>query len=165
MIVDIGGGTTEVAVICLAGIVYRKSVRIAGDEMDEAIMEYVKKYPQEADSRMIDVKGLDLVDQLPKNILVSAKEIRSALQEPLRTIVNAVRTDFEQAPPEVAADIIETGIILTGDGALLPGIDCLLRQEMQLPVTVADNAIECAALGAGKVLDELDLLARVTVAA
>jgi rod shape-determining protein MreB len=185
MIVDIGGGTTEVAVICLAGIVYCNSVRIAGDEMDEAITEYIKKrhnlligerraeeikitlgsaYPQEADCRTIEVKGRDVVDQLPKTIVVPAKEIREALQETLQTILSAVRTGLEQAPPEVAADIVETGIVLTGGGSLLPGIDHLLRQETQLPVTIADNPLECVALGAGKVLDELDLLNRVAVA-
>src|SRR5262249_49063855 len=185
MIVDIGGGTTEVAVMCLAGIVYCKSVRIAGNEMDEAIMEYVKKhhnlligerraeevkltlgsaYRQEADCRTIEVKGGGVVDQLPKTIVVSAKEIREALQESLQTILSAVRIGLEQAPPEVAADIVETGIVLTGGGSLLPGMDELLRQETQLPGTVADNPPECVALGAGEVLDELDLLERVAVA-
>lgn len=186
MIVDIGGGTTEAAVICLASIVYCKSVRRAGDEMDEAIIEYVKEhynlmigerraeevkitagsaYPQEADCRTIEIKGGDIVDQLPKTILISAKEIREALQETLQTILNAVRAGLEHAPLEIAADIVETGIVLTGGGALLPGIDRLLREETQLPVTVADNALECAALGAGSVLDELNLLERVAVAA
>ncbi|MGH7264000.1 MAG: rod shape-determining protein [Candidatus Rokuibacteriota bacterium] len=184
MIVDIGGGTTEVAVISLSGIVYSRSVRIAGDEMDEAIVQYIRKnynllvgerraeeikirlgsaYPMGGERRTVEVKGRDLIDGIPKTIVIGDDEIREALREPIMTIVDAVRTALERTPPELAADIVDKGIVLTGGGALLKGLDLLLRQETNLPITVADDPLSCVALGTGKVLDELDLLKKVAI--
>src|SRR5881397_1992116 len=186
MIVDIGGGTTEVAVISLSGIVYSKSVRIAGDEMDEAIVQYIRKhynllvgerraeeikvtlgsaYPMGGDRRTMEVKGRDLIDGIPKTIVITDEEIREALREPVMTIVETVRTCLERTPPELAADIVDKGIVITGGGALLRGLDHLLRQETNLPVTVGDDPLSCVALGTGKVLDELDLLKKVAIPA
>jgi rod shape-determining protein MreB len=184
MVVDIGGGTTEVAVISLSGIVYSRSVRIAGDEMDESIVQYIRKnynllvgerraeeikiklgsaYPMGGERRTIEVKGRDLIDGIPKTIVIGDDEIREALREPIMTIVDAVRTALERTPPELAADIVDKGIVLTGGGALLKGLDLLLRQETNLPITVADDPLSCVALGTGKVLDELDLLKKVAI--
>jgi len=184
MVVDIGGGTTEVAVISLSGIVYSRSVRIAGDEMDEAIVQYIRKnynllvgerraeeikiklgsaYPMGGERRTMEVKGRDLIDGIPKTIVIGDDEIREALREPIMTIVEAVRTALERTPPELAADIVDKGIVLTGGGALLKGLDLLLRQETNLPITVADDPLSCVALGTGKVLDELDLLKKVAI--
>jgi rod shape-determining protein MreB len=184
MVVDIGGGTTEVAVISLSGIVYSRSVRIAGDEMDEAIVQYIRKnynllvgerraeeikiklgsaYPMGGERRTMEVKGRDLIDGIPKTIVIGDDEIREALREPIMTIVDAVRTALERTPPELAADIVDKGIVLTGGGALLKGLDRLLRQETNLPITVADDPLSCVALGTGKVLDELDLLKKVAI--
>jgi rod shape-determining protein MreB len=184
MVVDIGGGTTEVAVISLSGIVYSRSVRIAGDEMDEAIVQYIRKnynllvgerraeeikiklgsaYPMGGDRRTVEVKGRDLIDGIPKTIVIGDDEIREALREPIMTIVDAVRTALERTPPELAADIVDKGIVLTGGGALLKGLDLLLRQETNLPITVAEDPLSCVALGTGKVLDELDLLKKVAI--
>jgi len=184
MIVDIGGGTTEVAVISLSGIVYSRSVRIAGDEMDEAIVQYIRKnynllvgerraeeikiklgsaYPIDGDRRTVEVKGRDLIDGIPKTIVIGDDEIREALREPIMTIVDAVRTALERTPPELAADIVDKGIVVTGGGALLKGLDLLLRQETNLPITIADDPLSCVALGTGKVLDELDLLKKVAI--
>src|SRR5215831_15775372 len=178
MIVDMGGGTTEVAVISLSGIVYSKSVRIAGDEMDEAIVQYIRKhynllvgerraeeikiklgsaYPMAGDRATIDV--------IPKTIVVTDEEIREALREPVMSIVDTVRTCLERTPPELAADIVDKGIVLTGGGALLRGLDLLLRQETDLPITVGDDPLSCVALGTGKVLDELNLLKKVAIPA
>jgi rod shape-determining protein MreB len=185
MIVDIGGGTTEVAVISMSGTVYCKSVRVAGDEMNEAILEYIKKHynlligerraeeiklalgsahPM-GDRRTMDVKGRDLVDGIPKTISVGDEEVREALRECVMIIVDTVRTCLERTPPELAADIVDKGIVLTGGGALLPGLDVLLRQETRLPVTVADNPLLCVALGTGRLLDELHLLRKVAIPA
>jgi rod shape-determining protein MreB and related proteins len=185
MIVDIGGGTTEVAVISMSGTVYCNSVRVAGDEMNEAILEYVKKHYNlligerraeeiklalgsahpSADRRTLDVKGRDLVDGIPKTISVSDEEIREALRESVMTIVDTVRTCLERTPPELAADIVDKGIVLTGGGALLPGLDVVLRQETRLPVTVADNPLLCVALGTGRLLDDLHLLRKIAIPA
>src|SRR2546425_6607897 len=186
MIVDIGGGTTEVAVISLSGIVYSKSVRIAGDEMDEAIVQYIRKhynllvgerraeeikiklgsaYPMAGERATMEVKGRDLIDGIPKTIVVTDEEIREALREPVMAIVDTVRTCLERTPPELAADIVDKGIVLTGGGALLPGLDLLLRQETDLPITVGDDPLSCVALGTGKVLDELPLLKKVAIPA
>jgi len=186
MIVDIGGGTTEVAVISLSGIVYSKSVRIAGDEMDEAIVQYIKKhynllvgerraeeikinlgsaYPMGGERRTMEVKGRDLIDGIPKTIVITDEEIREALREPVMTIVETVRTCLERTPPELAADIVDKGIVITGGGALLRGLDHLLRQETNLPVTPGDDPLSCVALGVGKVLDELELLKKVAIPA
>ena len=184
MIVDIGGGTTEVAVISLSGIVYSRSVRIAGDEMDESIVQYIRKnynllvgerraeeikirlgsaYPTGGERRTVEVKGRDLIDGIPKTIVIGDDEIREALREPIVTIVDAVRTALERTPPELAADIVDKGIVLTGGGALLKGLDLLLRQETNLPITAADDPLSCVALGTGRVLDELDLLKKVAI--
>ena len=184
MVVDIGGGTTEVAVISLSGIVYSRSVRIAGDEMDEAIVQYIRKnynllvgerraeeikirlgsaYPMGGERKTMEVKGRDLIDGIPKTIVIGDDEIREALREPIMTIVEAVRTALERTPPELAADIVDKGIVLTGGGALLKGLDLLLRQETNLPITIAEDPLSCVALGTGKVLDELDLLKKVAI--
>ena len=184
MVVDIGGGTTEVAVISLSGIVYSRSVRIAGDEMDEAIVQYIRKnynllvgerraeeikirlgsaYATGGERRTMEVKGRDLIDGIPKTIVIGDDEIRESLREPIATIVEAVRTALERTPPELAADIVDKGIVLTGGGALLRGLDQLLRQETNLPITVAEDPLSCVALGTGKVLDELDLLKKVAI--
>jgi rod shape-determining protein MreB len=186
MIVDMGGGTTEVAVISLSGIVISKSVRIAGDEMDEAIVQYIKKhynlligerraeeikiklgsaYPMPGERATMEVKGRDLIDGIPKTIVVTDEEIREALREPVMSIVDTVRTCLERTPPELAADIVDKGIVLTGGGALLRGLDLLLRQETDLPIAVADDPLSCVALGTGKVLDELELLKKVAIPA
>jgi len=184
IVVDIGGGTTEVAVVSLSGIVYAKSVRIAGDEMDEAVLQYVKKqynlligerraeqikialgsaYPTGGPLRTMEVKGRDLIAGIPKTVVITDEEIREALREPVMSIVATVRTCLERTPPELAADIVDKGIVITGGGALLPGLDDLLRQETKLPVVVADNPLACVVLGTGKVLDELALLKKVAI--
>ncbi|NCD24396.1 MAG: rod shape-determining protein [Deltaproteobacteria bacterium] len=183
MVVDIGGGTTEVAVISLAGIVYAKSVRIGGDKMDEAILQHVKRkynmligessaedikvtigsaYPLDPELVM-DVKGRDLVSGIPQNITITSEEVRKAISEPVDSIVQAVRIALEQTPPELAADIVDRGIVLTGGGGLLKGLDSLLREETSLPITVVEDPLSTVALGSGKVLDNLDVLREVTI--
>ena len=183
MVVDIGGGTTEVAVISLAGIVYSRSVRVGGDKMDEAILQHVKRkynmligessaeeikmtigsaYPLEKELVM-DVKGRDLVSGIPQNISITSGEVRKAISEPVDAIVQAVRIALEQTPPELAADIVDRGIVLTGGGALLKGLDLLLREETSLPITVVEDPLSTVALGSGKVLDNLDVLREVTI--
>jgi rod shape-determining protein MreB len=176
MIVDIGGGTTEVAVISLSGIVEARSVRVGGDEMDEAISQHMKRiynlmigertseiikiqigsaYPDDAE-KALDVKGRDLVSGLPKTISISDKEIRTALQEPVTSIVEAVRSTLERCPPELAADLIDRGIMLAGGGAMLKGLDRLISEETGLPVFVADDPLKAVANGTGIVLQEID---------
>lgn len=183
MVVDIGGGTTEVAVISLGGIVISKSIRIAGDKMDEAIISYLKKkyslligektseqikvgvgnaYPAEEVVSM-DIKGRDLVRGVPRTITVNSNEIREALQETVRAIVDAVKTTLEKTPPELASDIYDRGIVLTGGGALLKGLDQLISKETGLPVQKAENALLCVVLGSGKILDQFDKLKRLLV--
>jgi rod shape-determining protein MreB len=185
MIVDIGGGTTEVAVISLAGIVYSKSVRVGGDKMDEAIIQHMKRkynlligertaelikctigtaYPTEEVMTM-EVKGRDLVAGVPKTMVVTSDEIRDSLQEPINAIVEAVRIALERTPPELAADIVDKGIVLAGGGALLKNLDVLLREETGLPVMVAEEPLNCVVLGSGKALDEVDLLKEVAIPA
>src|ERR671922_361694 len=183
MIVDIGGGTTEVAVISLSGIVYSRSMRIGGDVMDEMIVNYIKrKYNLLIGERSgeeikvhlgsavaigetltLEVKGRDLVAGIPKTLLINDAEIREALAEPIGNIVETVRITLERTPPELAADIIDQGIVLAGGGALLRGLDVLLREETGLPVTIAEDALSAVVLGAGRLLDELDLLREVSV--
>jgi len=183
MIVDIGGGTTEVAVISLAGIVFAQSVRVGGDEMDEAIISYIKRNYnlligertaeeikisigsayQIGERTTIEIKGRDLVAAIPKTITVSDEEIRESLSEPLNAIVEAVRSALESTPPELAADIVDRGIVLAGGGSLLRGLDILLRDETGLPVTVAEDALSAVVIGTGRVLDELDLLGKLAV--
>jgi rod shape-determining protein MreB and related proteins len=182
MIVDIGGGTTEVAVISLAGIVYSQSVRTAGDKMDEAIVHYIKRkynlligertaelikitigtaYPEE-DIKTVDVKGRDMVTGIPKTLEISSVEIMEAIQEPVNTIVEGVKIALERTPPELAADIVDRGIVLAGGGALLKNLDVLLREQTGLPIIIADSPLTAVVLGSGKALDELDLLKDVT---
>ncbi len=182
MIVDIGGGTTEVAVISLLGIVYSKSVRVGGDKMDEAIVNYLKRrfnvligertaeqikiaigsaYPED-EIRTMHVKGRDLVAGIPKTIEVTSEEIREAMQEPVNAIVEAVRLALEKTPPELAADIVDKGIVLVGGGALIRNLDVLLREETGLPIVVAENPLTAVVLGSGRVLDNPDLLREVT---
>ncbi len=184
LVVDIGGGTTEVAVISMSGTVYCNSVRIAGDEMDEAIIQHIRKHyrllvgerraeeiklalgsahPEAIERSSIEVKGRDLVDGVPKTLVITDEEIREALREPVMTIVETVRTCLERTPPELAADIIEKGVVLTGGGALLRGLDWLLQHVTQLPVRVADDPLTCAARGAGRALDDLALLKKVAI--
>ena len=183
MIVDIGGGTTEVAVISLAGIVLSQSVRVAGDKMDEAIIQYMKRkynlligestserikmtigtaYPTDEILTM-PVKGRDLVAGIPKTIEINSDEIRDSMIEPINTIVNAVRVALERTPPELASDIVDKGIVLAGGGALLRHIDVLLREETGLPITTSDDPLAAVVLGTGKALDELDLLRKVAI--
>ncbi len=182
MIVDIGGGTTEVAVISLLGIVYSKSVRVGGDKMDESIVSYLKRrfnvligertaeqikiaigsaYPED-EIRTMHVKGRDLVAGIPKTIEVTSEEIREAMQEPVNAIVEAVRLALEKTPPELAADIVDKGIVLVGGGALIRNLDVLLREETGLPIVVAENPLTAVVLGSGRVLDNPDLLREVT---
>ena len=182
MIVDIGGGTTEVAVISLLGIVYSKSVRVGGDKMDESIVNYLKRrfnvligertaeqikiaigsaYPEE-EIRTMQVKGRDLVAGIPKTIEVTSEEIREAMQEPVNAIVEAVRLALEKTPPELAADIVDKGIVLVGGGALIRNLDVLLREETGLPIVVAENPFTAVVLGSGRVLDNPELLREVT---
>ncbi|CAG0995872.1 Cell shape-determining protein MreB [Myxococcaceae bacterium] len=183
MIVDIGGGTTEVAVISLSGIVYSNSTRVGGDKMDEAIINYVKRkynlligertaelvkmnigtaYPTE-EVRSMEVKGRDLVGGVPKTLEIKSDEVREALTEPVTAVVEAVRIALERTDPELAADIVDKGIVMTGGGALLANLDILLREETGLPVMVAEDALTAVALGTGRCLDELRLLRDVTI--
>lgn len=183
MIIDIGGGTTEVAIISLAGIVFSKSVRVGGDELDDAIIQYLKRtynlmigertaenvkiaigsaYPL-PEELSIEVKGRDLVSGLPKTIVINSEEIRGALLETISTIIEAVRISLERCPPELAADLVDRGLILAGGGSLLRGLDRLLSEETGLPVNVADDPLSAVALGTGRVLDELDFLKKVIV--
>jgi len=183
MVVDIGGGTTEVAVISLSGVVYSKSVRVGGDKMDEAIMQHVKRkynmligestaesikiqagsaYPSDNETEM-SVKGRDLVSGIPQNITITSEEVRKAISEQVDAIVQACRIALEQTPPELAADIVDRGIVLTGGGALLKGLDQLLREETGLPITVVDDPLSTVVLGSGKALDNLDVLKEVTI--
>ncbi|MCX7658278.1 MAG: rod shape-determining protein [Oscillospiraceae bacterium] len=178
MIVDIGGGTSEVAVISLGGIVTSRSVRVAGDEFDLAIINFIKKkynlligertaenvkiaigsaYPSEADTTM-EIKGRNLLNGLPENITITSAEIREALSEPLSHVIDAIKTTLEKTPPELAADIIDQGITLAGGGALLKGLDKLINKETGMPVHIAEAPLDCVAEGAGKVLENLDKL-------
>ncbi len=184
MIVDIGGGTTEVAVISLAGIVYSQSVRVGGDKMDEAIVQYMKRkynlligersaegvkiaignvYAADDEVMTMEVKGRDLVSGIPKTLEINSDEIRDAMSEPVNTIVEAVRIALERTPPELAADIVDKGIVLAGGGAYLKNLDVLLREETGLPVVVAEDPLSCVVLGSGAVLDQLDLLKQVAI--
>lgn len=180
MVVDIGGGTTEVAVISLSGIVESRSVRVGGDEMDASISQHMKRvynlmigertaeeikikigsaYPKN-DKKTMDVKGRDLISGLPKTIQVTGEEVRNALQEPITNIVEAVRSTLERCPPELAADLIDRGIMLAGGGALLSGLDALIKDESGLPVFVAEDPLTAVANGTGVVLQEMDSMAK-----
>ena len=183
MIVDIGGGTTEVAVISLAGIVFSKSIRVGGDKMDEAIVQYVKRkynllvgertaelvkitigsaYPGE-EIQTMEIKGRDLVAGVPKTVEITDEEIRESIVEPINAIVEAVRIGLERTPPELASDIVDKGIVLAGGGALLRNLDTLLREQTGLPVMLADEPLEAVVMGAGRVLDEITLLRDIAI--
>ncbi len=183
MIVDIGGGTTEVAVLALGGIVVSKSIRVAGDEMDEAIVAHCRKnynlligertaeqikidigsaYPL-PEERTVEVRGRDLVTGLPKTLTLTSSEIRDALAEPVATVVDAVRMTLEKTPPELAADIMDRGIVMAGGGSLLRGLDKHLAQETDMSVYVVDDPISCVAYGTGKILEEIDTLKKVLI--
>jgi len=184
MVVDIGGGTTEVAVISLKGIVYSRSVRVAGDKMDSAIIQYIKRkynlligertaeviktsignaYPDPQNLETIEVKGRDLASGIPKILSIDSEEIRIAISEQIDAIVETVKIALEQTPPELSADIVDRGIILTGGGALLKNLDRLLREETSLPITVTEDPLSTVALGSGKVLDNIELLREVVI--
>jgi rod shape-determining protein MreB len=183
MVVDIGGGTTDIAVISLAGIVYSKSVRVAGNEMDESVIQYIKKkynlligertaeqikleigsaFPLDEPMTM-EIKGRDLIEGIPKTLTITDAEIREALAEPISIIVNAVRVALERTPPELSADIVDRGIVLTGGGSLLKNLDKLLREETSLPVSVAEDPLSSVVLGTGKMLSDFDLLRRISL--
>jgi len=184
MVVDIGGGTTEVAVISLAGIVYSCSLRVAGDKMDAAITQYIKRkynlligertaeiikttignaYPDAQNLDTIEVKGRDLVSGIPKILAIDSEEIRVAISEQIDAIVETVKIALEQTPPELAADIVDSGIVLTGGGALLKNLDKLLREESGLPITVTEDPLSTVALGSGKTLDSIEILKQVMI--
>jgi rod shape-determining protein MreB len=183
MIVDIGGGTTDVAVISLAGIVYSKSVRVASNEMDEAIIQYIKRkynlligertaeqikieigsaYPLDEPLAM-EVKGRDLVEGVPKTLMLTDAEVREALAETVGVIVDAVRMALEKTPPELSADIMDKGIVLTGGGSLLRNLDKRLREETGLPITIAEEPLSSVALGTGAMLADVDLLRKISI--
>jgi rod shape-determining protein MreB and related proteins len=183
MVVDIGGGTTEVAVISLGGIVTSASIRIGGDELDEAVVNYVKKeyslmlgertaeeikmaigsaFPLPEENHA-EIRGRDLVSGLPKTIIVSAEEVRKAIEEPVNSIVDAVKSTLDRCPPELAADIMDKGIVITGGGAMLHGLDERLKHETGMPIHTADNPLHSVAVGSGKCLEEFEALRRVLI--
>ena len=181
MIVDIGGGTTEVAVISLGGIVTCKTVRVGGDEMDEAIIEHLKRsynlmigertaediklkigsaFPLE-EEMTLEVKGRDLVAGLPKTMTISSEEVRDSLSETINAIIDTIKLTLERTPPELSADIVDRGIVLAGGGALLRGIDKLIAQETALPVTIAEDPLTAIVMGTGKIVEEIDTYKRI----
>lgn len=183
MVVDIGGGTTEIAVISLGGIVTSKSIRIGGDEMDESIVHYIKKeynlmigertaeetkisigsaFLRPKEEKM-EIRGRDLVTGLPKTLTVTSTEILNALKEPVNAILEGIKITLEKTPPELAADIMEFGIMLTGGGALLDGLDVLIRKETGMPVRIAEEPLDCVAIGTGRALENYDVLKRVFI--
>jgi rod shape-determining protein MreB len=184
MIVDIGGGTTEVAIISLGGIVTSRSIRVGGDEMDEAIVQYIKRnynlmigertaeevkinigtaLRDSENPRSMEVRGRDLVSGLPKTLLIEEEEVERALSDQIATILDAIKITLEKSPPELAADIMDKGIVMTGGGALLRGLDKLVARETGMPVYIAEDPLDCVVLGAGKALSEIDLLRRVAM--
>ena len=185
MIVDVGGGTTEVAIISLGGIVTSKSIRVAGDEMDEAIVQHIKKnynlligertaenikiivgtafLTEEKEKETMQIRGRDLVTGLPKTQTINAQEIQLAVADPVTSIIEAIKITLEKSPPELAADIMDKGIVMTGGGALLHGLDSLVSKETGMPVIITENSLDCVALGTGKVLGEIELLKRVAI--
>jgi len=183
MVVDIGGGTTEVAVISLGGIVTSTSLRVGGDELDESIIQHVKKeyslllgertseaikfavgsvFPM-PEEMIAEIKGRDLVSGLPRTIHVTSEEVRRAIEEPVNSIVDAVRNTLDRCPPELAADILSRGVVLTGGGALLRGLDERLKHETGMPIVVAENPLSCVAIGSGRCLEEFEVLKRVLI--
>ncbi|NJP42059.1 rod shape-determining protein [Actinacidiphila epipremni] len=186
MVVDIGGGTTEVAVISLGGIVTAQSIRVAGDELDNAIIQHIKKeyslllgertaeqikltvgsaFANKDDDEHTEIRGRDLVSGLPKTVVISAAEVRKAIEEPVNAIVDAVKTTLDKCPPELSGDIMDRGIVLAGGGALLRGLDERLRHETGMPIHIAETPLDCVALGAGKCVEEFEALQRVLDAA
>jgi rod shape-determining protein MreB len=184
MILDIGGGTTEVAVISMGGIVTTNSIRVAGDKMDDEIIQYVKRrynlfigertaeqvkitlgnaFPADEDGASMEIKGRDMVSGIPKTLELTADEVKEALTEPLNSIVDVVRITLERTPPELASDIVDKGIVMTGGGALLKNIDVLLRNAVNLPITIVDDPLSTVVMGSGKLLDDNDLLRDVTL--
>jgi rod shape-determining protein MreB and related proteins len=183
MVVDIGGGTTDIAVISLSGIVYSRSVRLAGNEMDDAITQYIKRkynlligertaeqikieigsaYPLD-EPLSTEIKGRNLIEGIPKTLVITDDEIREALSECVGTIVNAVRVALERTPPELSADIVDKGIVLTGGGSMLRNLDKRIREETSLPVTLADNPLSSVVLGTGKMLSDFNLLKKISI--
>ncbi|MDF1791460.1 MULTISPECIES: rod shape-determining protein [Thalassobaculum] len=187
MVVDIGGGTTEVAVLSLGGIVYSRSVRVGGDKMDEAIIAYIRRNhnllvgegsaerikkeigsaypPEDGTGKGLQIKGRDLMNGVPKEIIIDQSQIADSLAEPVSQIVEAVKVALEQTPPELAADIVDKGIVLTGGGALLGNLDFVLRHATGLPVMIADDPLSCVALGTGRCLEEMKVLRNVLIGA
>ncbi|MFO1059901.1 MAG: rod shape-determining protein [Dongiaceae bacterium] len=185
MVVDIGGGTTEVAVLSLGGIVYSRSVRVGGDKMDEAIIAYIRRNhsllvgegsaerikkeigsaapPEDGEGRVMEIKGRDLVNGVPKELVISERQIAESLTEPVSAIIEAVKVALEQTPPELAADIVDKGIVLTGGGALLGNLDFVLRHSTGLPVSIAEDPLSCVALGTGRCLEEMRTMRHVLV--
>jgi rod shape-determining protein MreB len=182
MIVDIGGGTTDIAVISMDGVVYSKAIRVGGDKMDEAIINYIKRkynlligemmaemikielgsaYKVNGNRLTMEIKGRDLVSGIPKTLILDDDEVREALAEPVSQILNAIKLALENTPPELSADIVDKGIVLAGGGALLKGLDIYLREETSLPIIIAEDPLMCVALGAGRVLDDIDVLKKV----
>ena len=183
MVVDIGGGTTEVAVLSLGGIVYSRSVRVGGDKMDEAIIAYIRRNhnllvgegsaarikedigsacpPEDDDGRTMEIKGRDLMNGVPKELIISERQIAESLIEPVGAIIEAVKVALEHAAPELAADIVDKGIVLTGGGALLGNVDYVLRHATGLPVSIAENPLSCVVLGTGRALEEMKRLKEV----
>src|SRR6516225_4745452 len=185
MVVDIGGGTTEVAVLSLGGIVYSRSVRMGGDKMDEAIIAYIRRNhnllvgegsserikkeigsacpPEDGEGRVLEIKGRDLMNGVPKELVISERQIAESLAEPVGAIIEAVKVALEHTAPELAADIVDKGIVLTGGGALLTNLDLVLRHATGLPVSIADDPLTCVALGTGRALEEMKTLKNVLV--
>jgi rod shape-determining protein MreB len=185
MVVDIGGGTTEVAVLSLGGIVYSRSVRVGGDKMDEVIIGYIRRNhnllvgegsaervkkeigsacpPEDGDGRVMAIKGRDLMNGIPKELVITEREIAESIAEPVGAIIEAVRVALEHTQPELAADILDKGIVLTGGGALLGNLDFVLRHSTGLPVSIADDPLSCVALGAGRCLEEMEVLKAVLI--
>jgi rod shape-determining protein MreB len=182
MIVDIGGGTTDIAVISMDGVVYSKAIRVGGDKMDEAIINYIKRkynlligemmaeqikielgsaYKSDGNRLTMEIKGRDLVSGIPKTLILDDDEVRESLAEPVSQILNAIKLALENTPPELSADIVDKGIVLAGGGAMLKGLDIYLREETSLPIIIAEDPLMCVALGAGRVLDDIDVLKKV----
>jgi rod shape-determining protein MreB len=182
MIVDIGGGTTDIAVISMDGVVYSKAIRVGGDKMDEAIINYIKRkynlligemmaemiklelgsaYKTDNERHTMEIKGRDLVSGIPKTLVLDDDEVRESLAETVSQILNGIKLALENTPPELSADIVDKGIVLAGGGALLKGLDVFLREETSLPIIIAENPLTCVALGAGMVLDDEEILKKV----